>query len=121
MTVPAKIKLTYFPIKARAESIRLALAIGGINFEDERITFETFKSLKDTYPFRQLPVMTIDGKVSCQSRALLRYIGKLAGLYPTDPLAALHVDAVIEALADIGSKIAASVHEVLNGIYNLIE
>ena len=37
MTVLSNLKLTYFAIPGRAESIRLALKIGGIPFEDIRV------------------------------------------------------------------------------------
>jgi prostaglandin-H2 D-isomerase / glutathione transferase len=109
-----KLKLTYFPLKARAESIRLALAISDVPFEDVRVPFSEFPALKPTLPFKQLPIMEIDGKVHAQSRALLRYVGKLTNMYPTDPLEALKVDAVIEALADMANAISKTMQEVCN-------
>jgi glutathione S-transferase len=97
------IKVTYFNIKARAEPIRLALTIGGIAFEDERIGKEQFVSLKEqnAWPFRQLPILTVDGKIIAQSTAILRYVGKLSGLYPSDPYQAALVDMIISQVQDL--------------------
>jgi hypothetical protein len=89
--------------KARAEPIRLAFAIGGVDFDDVRISREEFHAQKaqGAYPFGQLPVMEVDGKLVSQSQALLRYAGKLAGLYPSDPVQALLVDEMIGAVEDV--------------------
>lgn len=54
-------------------------------------------------PYGSVPVMTIDGKVAAQSYSLLRYVGKLTGLYPEDPLAALKVDEILDTLEDLGN------------------
>jgi hypothetical protein len=51
---PKSIKLTYFDIKGVAESIRLAFTVGGIKFEDERLTREQFTAIKPTLPFLQV-------------------------------------------------------------------
>jgi hypothetical protein len=51
-------------------------------------------------PFGQVPVVEIDGAVYAQSNALLRYIGRRAGLYP-DGVDQLRCDIVLEAIADI--------------------
>mgnify|MGYP000896309571 FL=1 len=43
-----------------------------------------------------------------QSDAITRYAGKLAGLYPEDPLQALFCDEVLGALEDINIKLGAT-------------
>ncbi|KAF4047186.1 Glutathione S-transferase C-terminal domain [Phytophthora infestans] len=91
---PNKLKLTYFPVPGRAEPIRLAFFIGGIDFEDVRISLDEYEKVKSDLPFKQLPVLEVDGESFSQSLAILRYAGSLAGLYPTDLLAASHVDEV---------------------------
>mmetsp|Transcript_17271 Transcript_17271/g.44867 ORF Transcript_17271/g.44867 Transcript_17271/m.44867 type:complete len:101 (+) Transcript_17271:100-402(+) len=46
-----------------------------------------------------MPYLTLpDGTKFGQARAILRYIGKHTGLYPEDPLAALRVDELMDAL-----------------------
>ena len=42
--------LTYFNFKGSAEVIRLALFIGGVDFEDERITYADVNDLRSTLP-----------------------------------------------------------------------
>lgn len=98
----SNIKITYFHAKGRAEASRLALAIGGINFEDERIKGEEFGKRKAAGDllFGSLPMMTVDGKQYAQSDAMLRYCGSIAGLYPKDPIDALKVDMVVGGLED---------------------
>ncbi|KAI9209106.1 uncharacterized protein BJ171DRAFT_488552 [Polychytrium aggregatum] len=107
-TKPSSLKLTYFDTTGRAEAIRLALFVGGIEFEDERLNREQFAAIKPTLPFGQLPVLTVDGEhVIAQSDALLHYAGILSGTYPgnDDPFAALLVEQVLGQLADIAVKL----------------
>ena len=42
----AEYKLTYFPIRVKAESVRLAFSAAGVNFEDNRISREQWPSFK---------------------------------------------------------------------------
>lgn len=84
-----KIKLTYFDIEGVAEAVRLALALSGTEFEDDRVKFSEWEALKPTTPFGQLPLMTIDdGSVKTQSGAMLRYVGAELSttLYPREKL-----------------------------------
>ncbi|KAG7378751.1 hypothetical protein PHYPSEUDO_009525 [Phytophthora pseudosyringae] len=97
-----KLKLTYMPHPGRAEPIRLALFIGGVEFEDERISREELANRKPSLPFNQLPVLEVDGEVISQSLAILRYAGTLSGLYPvTDPVAAYRIDELFAILDDM--------------------
>ncbi|TMW63436.1 hypothetical protein Poli38472_002377 [Pythium oligandrum] len=103
MTQPA-IKLTYFRLTVRAELSRLALVYGGINFEDERIPGAVMKELKPKLPLGQLPLLELDGKAYIQSMAIARYAGRLGGIYPSDPVAALKVDMMLETLHEAMDK-----------------
>eukprot|EP00172_Hildenbrandia_rubra_P004034 Plantae.Rhodophyta-Hildenbrandia_rubra.ctg7423.p1 GENE.Plantae.Rhodophyta-Hildenbrandia_rubra.ctg7423~~Plantae.Rhodophyta-Hildenbrandia_rubra.ctg7423.p1 ORF type:complete len:213 (+),score=52.20 Plantae.Rhodophyta-Hildenbrandia_rubra.ctg7423:69-707(+) len=100
-----EITIKYFDIKGRAEPIRLALAIGDIPFNDVRLSGPEFNKLKtetNELPFGQLPIMIVDGKTITQSEAILRYCGKLSGLYPKDDdLKAAKVDEMIGAIGDM--------------------
>lgn len=100
-----QLKLTYFDLTGRAEAVRLAFAIGDVPFEDERIGFPEFAKIKDSTPFGQLPLLTVDGEVHAQSLALLVYAGRLAGLYPKEPLAGLKVHEVMAGFEDMIAKI----------------
>src|SRR5271169_6432198 len=79
----SKLKLTYFDVHGgRGEPARLALSIGGIPFEDDRVAPSNWPSRKADTPFGALPVLEVDGKAVSQSNAINRYVGKLADLYP---------------------------------------
>ena len=72
-------KLTYFNIDGgRGESIRLALHIGDLEFEDVRLTGSEFREARHSFRFQALPVLEIDSQPITQSTALLRHVGKLA-------------------------------------------
>ena len=102
----AHYKLTYFDIDGgRAEPIRIAFHIGGIDFEDHRISFEDFGKIRTTLRFNSVPILEIDGAQVAQSNSLSRYIGKMAGLYPRDDLQALYCDEVLGALEDLSHYI----------------
>ena len=56
-----KLKLTYFDIHGgRAEVARLALIIGGLPFEDERISFQQFGETQSSMPFNAVPILNVD-------------------------------------------------------------
>jgi glutathione S-transferase len=99
-------KLTYFDIDGgRGEPVRIALHAAGIEFEDERLSFEEFGKRRQDLRFSSLPVLEIDGNPVTQSNALSRYVGKMAGLYPEDDLQALYCDEVLDALEDVNHYI----------------
>ncbi|HMB60187.1 MAG TPA: glutathione S-transferase [Xanthomonadales bacterium] len=101
-----ELKLTYFDFDGgRGEPIRLALAYGDIPFEDDRIPPAEWPAFRDKTPLHQLPVMEVDGEIVTQTNSLLRYVGKLVGLYPEDALEALHCDEAMATQEDILCKI----------------
>jgi prostaglandin-H2 D-isomerase / glutathione transferase len=105
----AKLKLTYFDFHGgRGEPARLALSIGGIAFEDDRVQTSDWERRKGDTPFGALPVLEVDGQIVAQSNAINRYVGKLADLYPSDPWEAALCDEAMEAVEDITNKIAAT-------------
>ena len=107
MSTDAKLRLRYFPFPGRAGAIRDALRIGGIAFEDAHVPPDRFGALKASgeLPFGSLPVLDIEtrgGRIrAAQSNAILRFVGRQAGLYPGEDLPALKVD---EAL-DLGEEL----------------
>ena len=105
----ARLKLTYFDFHGgRGEPARLALAIGGIPFEDERVPFADWARRKPDTPFGGLPVLEVDGEIVTQSNGINRYVGKLASLYPEDPWQAALCDEVMDAIEQITGKIVAT-------------
>jgi glutathione S-transferase len=102
-------KLTYFDFDGgRGECARLALAIGGVPFIDDRVPFAAWKDRKADTPFGALPVLQIDDRTVAQSNSINRYVGKLVGLYPADPWQAALCDEAMDAVEDIGGKILAT-------------
>jgi len=106
-----KIKLTYFNIEGVAEKVRLAFKIGGVEFEDVRINYADWPTIKPTTPFGQLPFMNIEeNEPIAQSAAMLRYAGKLGNLYPSDSVQALKVDEIIGLQEDLSAKIGVTIY-----------
>ncbi|WP_448565829.1 glutathione S-transferase [Thalassotalea ganghwensis] len=104
-----QLKLTYFDVDGgRGEAIRLAMHIGNIAFDDHRFSFADFEAERAKTPLSQVPVLTLDGEQITQSNAILRYIGKLADLYPADNKQALICDEVLDAVEDCTDKIVAT-------------
>ena len=105
----AKLKLTYFDFHGgRGEPARIALSMGGITFEDERVKGTDWERRKPGTPFGALPLLEKDGELLAQSNAINRYVGRLTNLYPSDPWQAALCDEIMEAVEDITSKIAAT-------------
>jgi len=102
-------KLTYFNIKgARGDGIRMAFHYGGIPFTDERLSREEFSKIKGTLPFGQVPILKVDdNKLLFQELAILRYVGQLVGLYPTDREEAVQVDIALCCVDDMYSAYLA--------------
>ncbi|KAL2917216.1 hypothetical protein HK105_203281 [Polyrhizophydium stewartii] len=113
MTAHPSLKLSYFDVTARAEPIRLALTIGGIPFEDHCVARSDWPDLKKSMPFKQMPVLTVNGTTQvAQSNGLLRYAGTLAGLYPAaDPLKAALVDQIVFHIEDMYNLDYATISE----------
>lgn len=99
-------KLIYFDFDGgRAEPIRIAFHAAGIEFEDQRISFPEFGEMRQSTRFNSVPVLEINGAQVTQSNALSRYVGKMAGLYPSHDLQALYCDEVLDALEDVSHYI----------------
>ena len=49
------IKLTYLPVRARAENIRMMLEYAGIKYDDEVVAGPAWQAIKSRQPFDKLP------------------------------------------------------------------
>jgi glutathione S-transferase len=73
-----KLKLAYFDFHGgRGEPARLALSIGGIPFEDDRVAPSDWLARKPDTTVGALPVLEVDGQTLAQSNAINSYVGKL--------------------------------------------
>lgn len=111
------LRLRYFPFAGRAAPIRDAFNMGKVAFEDVRVPPEEFAQRRAAgeFPFGGLPVLDIEttnGRVcSAQSNAILRFAGRLSGLYPDDLLQALKVDEAMGLGEDINWHLEPSLFE----------
>ena len=105
-----KLKLTYFDFHGgRGEPIRLAMSVGGLDFEDERLNYGQWAAFKPRTPFGALPTLTVDDTtVLAQSNTIIRYVGKLTGLYPEDALDAARCDEILDAVEEADTKVGAT-------------
>ena len=94
----------------RAEVGKIALYIGGIEFENKIITREEFQRVKveghlddgTIIPFHQLPCLIVDGVPIAQTGGISRFCGKLSGMYPkNDDLLAARIDQFVDIATDI--------------------
>jgi len=105
-------RLNYFGITGLGEPIRMAFALAGISFEDNKLTGEQWGEMKvqPKYAGNQMPLLEVknaDGseQVMVQSRAILRYVGSIGSyngvpLYPSDPMQRYYCDEAIELIED---------------------
>jgi glutathione S-transferase len=95
-------KLTYFDFNGgRGEPVRIAFHAAGVEFDDHRISFDEFMKCRNEMRFRCAPILQIDGADVTQSNSMLRYVGKMAGLYPDDDMQALYCDEAMGAVEDL--------------------
>ena len=94
----------------RAEVGKIALFLGGIAFKNKIITREEFQRVKingqlddgTIIPFHQLPCLIIDNSPIVQTGGIIRFCGKLSGMYPEDNvIKAAQVDQFIDLATDI--------------------
>jgi len=105
MSITPTYKLIYFDLTGRGEAIRLAFRITNTPFTDERIPFPKWGAIKETFPLGTLPVLEVDGKRLVQSNAILSYVGKVTGLFPTDTFEGAKVDEFLGCVEDYGVSV----------------
>ena len=80
--------------------------LSGIEFEDARFAISEWPTMKPKTLWGSVPILELaDGTRLGQARAVLRLVGKVKGLYPTDPLVAQRVDELMDALEDLGTTV----------------
>jgi len=114
------LKIIYFDLPFwRAEISRLPLFIADIKFDDLRPSNDDWDYAKENgkmkdgtiIPFRELPVLHINGQSIGQTMAIARICGKLSGMYPEDIVEAGKVDQIIVAVENINALLNPSMKE----------
>jgi|MDSW01.2.fsa_nt_gb glutathione S-transferase len=102
-TALPKLRYYYLDKRVKGECVRLALVVGGIEFDDVRLSYEEVHELRQAgrLPFSQVPALQIgdDPTLYAQSQALLRWAGRAAGLYPEAHQ--LRIDAVTDTIVEL--------------------
>ena len=94
-------KLYYFNIYGRAESIRFLLSHAKVEYEEVDAGPIMADLKKDKLEFGQVPLLeTSEGHRFVQSWAILRYLGRTYGYYPNDAELAWKIDSTIDAVED---------------------
>jgi len=96
----APVKLTYFNVQGKGETIRLILEVAKADYEDTRTTFPEWAPLKETTPFGQLPVIKVDGEELAQSGAIIRFLARKYDLAGDGELGFAHADMILEHVND---------------------
>lgn len=108
-------KLIYFPLRAKAEAIRMVFAVAGVEFEDVRYTMdEWITKLKHSgiSPSNQLPVLNVDGKVLIESKVILSYVAKELNLAPEGNFHQAQADILAHVINDLENVLTgANKHE----------
>merc|ERR1712146_622960 len=102
-------KLVYFPLRGRGDGIRALLHVAGVEFEDEKVTFEEWPSKKAEQPFGQLPVLHDGDDVIAQTHAIERHIARKYGLYGANASEAALIDQAVEIGRDIADAVFKTV------------
>jgi glutathione S-transferase len=100
-------RLTYFDAPmSRGEECRLALHVGGVEFDDVRLKSDAWAALKPTSPYGSMPLFELPGRpVLAQSNAILVLIGRRHGLHPKDDFEAARHEAVMSYVEDLRGNV----------------
>jgi glutathione S-transferase len=101
-------KLLYFPIRGRAEQIRLLFHALDIPFEDAKVNRDRFMELKQQgakmLSFGALPLLEDGDFRLVQGAAILGYLARKHGVAPTDPQLSARADSIVLGAEDLRVK-----------------
>jgi prostaglandin-H2 D-isomerase / glutathione transferase len=101
-------KLWYFPIRGRAEQIRLLFHALDVPFEDIKVNRDTFMELKQRgvsmLSFGSLPLLEDDDFRLVQGPVILGYVARKHGAAPTDPRLSARADSIALGAEDLRVK-----------------
>lgn len=98
------VTLHYFPLRGRAEVVKLICSAKNIPYEVVDVDFQNMKTDRVAYPFGQCPRM-VDGDVDIsQSNAMIRHLARKHQLYGSGDKEMAHVDMLIDGVESIRGK-----------------
>jgi len=99
-------KLNYFNVRGRAEVSRILFFLNDVEFIDNRIPFNEWPKHKDSFVFKQMPVLEVDGIQIAQSDAIAKYLAKKFNLVGSNDIEEAQIDAVASQTTDAQNKLA---------------
>ncbi|XP_046646250.1 glutathione S-transferase 1-like [Daphnia pulicaria] len=95
-------KLIYFNVRGRAELSRLILSCANVPFEDYRIEHSDWPAIKQDMPFKQIPVLQVDGvNLLAQSNTIARYLARQHQLAGQNEWEQSQADMFIDCVYDL--------------------
>ncbi|XP_030621349.1 glutathione S-transferase P 1-like [Chanos chanos] len=104
--------ITYFPLRGRANTLRILLNDQGQEWKEIVVTFDEWHKgvLKASCAFGQLPIFQDGDLVLYQSNAMLRHLGRKHGLYGKNDSEAALIDMMNDAAEDIRGRYVTLVY-----------
>jgi glutathione S-transferase len=108
------LSLVYFKMRALAEAPQMLMKSVGMNYEYQ-MSWEYYDDswdiIKPTLPFKQLPVLIIDGiHVVSQSIAIMKYIEGKSGLILEDPVEQAKSDSILQSAQELFAPLNPTVN-----------
>jgi len=102
----SEVELVYFPVRGLAEVLRLTLVAANVDFKERAVNspqvWDQVKSSGES-PYKQVPVLKIDGQNLVQTKAIQNYVASKYGLRGSNLLEAYQCDSLVEAVSDANS------------------
>ncbi|CAI9723157.1 S-crystallin 3-like [Octopus vulgaris] len=94
--------LHYFNHRGRAEICRMLFAAAGVQYNDRRIEFSEWDSMRSKMPCNMMPMLELDNRTQIpQSMAMARYLAREFGFHGRSNIEMARVDYISECFYDI--------------------
>ena len=114
----AQMKLVYFNARGVIECARVMLRIGGVAFEDCRLSmtpkegggweapeFAAMKASGECIAnMNRVPILVVDGVVIGQSKTIERFVAKKCNMLGSNEIETAQIDCIVENIRDIKDK-----------------
>jgi len=97
--------IVYFDARARVEPIRVILEELAIQYEDQRISYDSWIDMKKGTPFGALPRYRSGDLEIFQTHAIIRHLARVHDLYGSTEAQRVRCDMIEEALSDLNELV----------------